>query len=155
MRTGRLSIARGNQFDAIGSVAPEPLDATPAPDLATVRVEAPASAPEVPVWHPQVFRALENRLNAIERLARLHQEGLLSAEEFATEKALLRGVEDPAPEIDLARSVRPAAGPSLLGRIIRWPVLGIGLAAGLALSAASQPELSRGLLDETLRLIGA
>ena len=141
MPTGRLNIARGHELEK-ARFAP-PLVVEP----------EPLSPQGEPSWSPQHFQPIEDRLTALERLARLHREGLLSAEEYAAEKALLRGGDEAIAA--LAPASRPAPGPTLLGRIIRWPVLAIGLAAGLALAATSQPEASRGLFDQTLQLIGA
>src|SRR5688500_11358753 len=134
MPTGRLNIARGHELQ----------QARYAPPL-VVEPEPPAPAAE-PSWSPQHFQPIEDRLTALERLARLHREGLLSPEEYAAEKALLRGGD----EAIAALAPAPARGPTLLGRIVRWPVLAIGLAAGLALAATSQPAASRGLFDQTL-----
>lgn len=136
MPTGRLNIARGHEL--------EQRFASPPPPLAEPEPLTPAAEPS---WSPAHFQPIEERLNALERLAKLHRDGLLSAEEYTAEKALLRG------ENEAVATAVP--GPSLFGRILRWPVLAIGLAAGLALAATSQPETSRGLFDQTLQLIGA
>ena len=65
MRTGRLNISRGHQ--AGGAAAPGP------------RLSIVASArPETPVQPPSVspeYQPVHDRLSALERLARLHDQG--------------------------------------------------------------------------------
>jgi hypothetical protein len=137
MGTGRLSISRGHQLQGGGHLALVPaVAAEPAP---------PPSTPDYLVVH--------DRLTALERLTRLHEQGALSAEEFAAEKRLILGLpadelllSDPAPvHFVPAAPRRPARGPSLIGRMLNWKFLLFALAAGLAFSYAAQP-------DETVRL---
>ena len=162
MRTGKLSISRGYQFGE---------DAAPVPRLVLVPKSADApppkaarapAAPGAPV--SEEYRIAHDRLTALERLARLVKQGALSADEFAAEKARILGqpsdelvLRDPAPSQPTAadRPAPPPPGPSLLGRLMSWKFLPVGLAAGLGLSFASQPEETLRFFDEALRLLGA
>ena len=141
MPTGKLAISRGHQ-----------------------RAEAaqPAAAgPGMPV-SPE-YLLVNDRLSALERLTRLFEQGALSAEEFATEKAIILRLpadelvlREPAPvSFSPASPSRRARGPSLLGRMLGWWLLPIGIVAGLALSFASQPGETVRFFDEALRLFGA
>ena len=152
MRTGRLSISRGYQRD-------ETADPGPPPRLALVPPPAAEPAPSVsPDYH-----AVHDRLNALERLARLFGEGALTAEEFAAEKALILGL--PADELVLREAAPvhfvPAVpraarqGPSLVGRMLSWRFLLFSLVMGLGLSFAAQPDETLRLFDQGLRYFGA
>ncbi len=150
MRMGKLSISRGHRFDEEG-----------APRLALVpSAEGEALAASAsPDYH-----LVHDRLTSLERLARLLEQGALSAEEFAAEKAIILGL--PADELVLRAppplpvSFVPAAprrrsrGPSLLGRLLSWKLIPVGVVAGLGLSFASQPDATFRFFDETLRLFG-
>ena len=141
MRTGRLTISRGHQTDG-----PRP----PAPRLAIV-AQAEPPAPVSPAYRP-----LHDRLTALERLARLHEQGALTDGEFAAEKALI--LERHPDELVLNEpllAADPAHGPSLLGRLFGWRLVPLGIAAGLTLSFAAQPQSTIRFFDETLRLLGA
>jgi hypothetical protein len=107
-------------------------------------------------------RPAHDRLAALERLARLHKQGMLSAEEFAAEKARIlnppvdgRVASDggPAEPTDAERPP-PHRGPSLLGRLLSWRFVPVGVIAGLGLSFASQPQETMRFFDEALRLLG-
>ena len=136
IRTGKLAISRGH-------ARPEP------PHLSLVPAEATHPVPASPDYH-----LVHDRLTALERLARLHEQGALSAEEFQAEKLLVLGL--PADEYVLREAApvhfvpaaprQPERGPSLLGRMLSWQFLLISLIAGIGFSFAAQP-------DETLRLI--
>ena len=141
MPTGKLAISRGHQL---------------ALPLRPLTPEPPASAsPE--------YQLVHDRLSALERLTRLFEQGALSAEEFAAEKAII--LKLPADELVLqapapvpfspAPALPSPPGPSLLGRLLHWKFLPVGLAAGLALSAAAQPNETIRFFDEALRLFGA
>ena len=158
MRTGRLSISRGHQRQEDSGADP-----APPPQLTLVPrsgepERAPVSAPATPDYH-----VVHDRLTALERLTRLFELGTLSADEFAAEKALILAL--PADELILrdlapvhfvpAARYRPAPGPSLLGRMLSWKFLLFSLAVGLAFSFATQPDETRRLFDQTLRLLGA
>jgi hypothetical protein len=165
MRTGRLSISRGHQMEG----APVGVSAPP-PHLTLVQL--PAEQAPAPVFAPETappvtadYQLLHDRLTALERLARLFELGTLSAEEFAAEKALVLAqpagellLREPAPVhfVPAApRKAAPARGPSLLGRMLGWKLLLVGLVAGIGLSFAAQPAETQRFFEQALRLIGA
>ena len=157
---GKLSISRGHQLG--GAVAPSPrLALVPRPVPQAPAALAPQPVASVAPIPPASFeyQVVHDRLTALERLARLHKQGALSAEEFAAEKALILGL--PADELLLSEPIPPGEvrlaprGPSLLGRLFSWKFLPVGLAAGVALSFASQPRETIRFFDEALRLFGA
>lgn len=161
MRTGRLSIGRGH-----GGGAP-PLPAGPRlrlvpkgapPEPETV---APAKA-EAPVPATLDYHLVHDRLTALERLTRLHEQGALSADEFAAEKAAILRL--PAEELVLRAEAAPpppparierSPGPSLIGRLMSWKFLPVGLAAGLGLSWYAQPRETLAFLEQAARYLGA
>jgi hypothetical protein len=160
MRTGRLSISRGHQLEGI------PETASPRLKLVQRPAEAPAAAepqpapprPEPPPVSPD-YHVVHDRLTALERLTRLREAKMLSAEEFAAEKALILAL--PADEILLWNpapvQVPPASqqrGPSLVGRMLGWKFLLFSLSVGLAFSYAAQPNMTARFLDQSLRAIG-
>jgi hypothetical protein len=142
MRTGKLAISRGHQLS-------EP------PHLKLVP-EAPA-VPSSPDYH-----LVHDRLTALERLTRLFEQGALSAEEFAAEKALI--LRQPADELVLrepapvhfvpAEPRRPQPGPSLLGRMLSLKFLAVGLIAGLGFSWGTQPDETMRFFDQLFRYFG-
>jgi hypothetical protein len=141
MRTGRLSISRGHRQAVSAEVPP--------PHLALVpRVAGPAPVLE-PVTGPDLQNVNE-RLTALERLVRLYELGALSLEEFALEKMLILGEPSRLAPVHFVpsdpRAARP--GPSLLGRMLSWPFLLLCLAAGLALTLATQPEATGRLASQ-------
>ena len=164
MRTGKLSISRGSQLPEAAAREPR-LTLVPKAEVAPA---APA-APAAPVEHPvqplpsSDYRLMHDRLTALERLARLHSQDLLSAEEFAAEKAMILSL--PADELVLRQALpEPSAppalpeaerGPSLLGRMLSWRLVPIGLVAGLGLSFGAQPQETMRFFDHALSLIGA
>ena len=146
MRTGRLSISRGHQ--AGGAAAP-------GPRLSIVASTQP-EMPSQPTFVSPEYQPVHDRLTALERLARLHDQGALTDAEFAAEKAMLLArhtdelvLNEPllAPE--------PARGPTLVGRLLGWRFIPVGIVAGLALSFASQPDETMRFFEESLRLFGA
>ncbi len=153
MRTGKLSISRGHE---IGAIAPAPRlalvpRAEPETRAAPVREPAAPASPE--------YQLVHDRLTALERLTRLLEQGALSEAEFAAEKATILSL--PADELVLHEAAHVSAepprlprGPSLLGRLLSWKVLPVGVAAGFALSFAAQPRQTIGFFDELLRLFG-
>ena len=156
MRTGKLSISRG--YRTGDRPAPVPrlvlVPREPAPPPARPKGKAPA--PSVPAPITPEFQPTHDRLAALERLARLLKQGALTPDEFGFEKArLLAGpisellLEHPAP----APEPEPR-GPSLAGRLFDWRLLPLGLALGVGLSYASQPDETMRFFDEALRLLG-
>lgn len=165
MRTGKLSISRGYQFGESAAAMPRLVlvprsDDRPPPKPARA-ASAAAPAPAPPVC--EEYRPAHDRLAALERLARLHKQNMLSAEEFAAEKArilnplgdelVLRETGLPEP-LAANRPLLPHRGPSLLGRLMSWKFVPVGLAAGIGLSFASQPQETMRFFDEALRLLG-
>lgn len=136
MPTGRLSIARGE---------PDAAPAAPRPERPVAVLVPPSTAA------PDPFR-VEHRLAALERLTRLVEQGALSADEFAAEKALVLRL--PADELVLSEPA-PRRGPSLAGRMLRWHFLPAGLAGGLALAWWVQPHETMRIADQLLRALGA
>lgn len=135
MRTGRLSISRGHELAEPS--APPHLSVVPAP---------PAESP------PPRYDEVGERLTALERLVRLAEQGALSAEEFAAEKALILGRPGgPAP---LSVSPVPGRRPSLLGRLVGWKLMPLGLAAGVAFSFAAQPVETTNFFTDLRGLAG-
>ena len=177
MRTGKLSISRGQQFGEAKSSTPrlalvprEEPSAVPAPVGVDKRQAPPARKPAAPV--PEVsplvpaspeYHFVHDRLTAIERLTRLRDQGALSAREYAAEKAIILAL--PADELVLHAAVPdqeqvaprplPVQGPSLFGRLFDWKILPFALAAGLGLSYATQPVETVRFFEEALRLFGA
>ena len=170
MRTGKLAISRGH-----GGREPS----APAPRLAIVS----RGEPTAPHLVSPEYQPLHDRLTALERLARLHQQNVLTDEEFAAEKALIldrhpdgaahwpdtsclpgttghcgavstRSMVDPVLNEPLLVAESPRS-PSLLGRLLSWKFIPVGIAAGLALSFAAQPQQTMRFFDEALRLFGA
>lgn len=139
MRSGKLNISRGSQF-AEGRGDEPKLSLVP-------QMDEPKAGGGF-----DGHQAILERLDALERLARLRSLDLLSADEFAAGKSLL-----------LAQSGEPAVGvpgeslvgPSLAGRLFSWKFLPIGLVAGLALSFGAQPQETVRFVDQVLRVFGA
>lgn len=143
MRTGKLAITRGHPNpDGLGRLRPRP---EPAPPV----------SPDYGLVH--------DRLTALERLTRLFEQGALSAEEFAAEKAVILALpadelllRDPAPvSFSPAYPRRAVKGPSLLGRILSLRFLGFSLAVGLGFSFLTQPVETARSFDQLARFLGA
>lgn len=146
MRTGRLSISRGHQRGGSASLGPR---------LSIVaRGEPEAGTKALPV-SPE-YQPVLDRLTALERLARLHDQGALTDAEFAAEKAMLlaRHTDELVLNEPLLAPA-PPRGPTLLGRLFSWRFIPVGIVAGLALSFASQPRETTRFFEESLRLFGA
>ena len=139
MRTGKLNISRGSQIAQGRTEEPK---LTLVPPTETVQ-----SAGE-----PDGHQAILDRLDALERLARLRSLDLLSADEFAAGKKLL--LANSAEEGSAVPS-DDAVGPSLVARMFSWKFLPIGLVAGLALSFGAQPQETIRFFDQALRMFGA
>lgn len=143
MRTGKLAISRGHQWA-------EP------PHLALVpAAESCAPAPLNPGYH-----AVHDRLTALERLTRLFEQGVLSAEEFAAEKALILAL--PADELVLREAApvsfspvhprKAVRGASLLGRILGWwGFILASLIIGFGFSFVAQPDATLRMFDQVGR----
>lgn len=140
MRTGKLAISRGHQWA-------EP------PHLALV------PAAESRALNPD-YHAVHDRLTSLERLTRLFEQGVLSAEEFAAEKALILAL--PADELVLrdaapvsfspAHPRKAARGPSLVGRILGWwAFILASLVIGFGFSFVAQPDATLRLFDQVGR----
>lgn len=133
MRTGKLAISRGNS-------SPEP------PHLELVPAEPPRRD------------LVEHRLTSLERLTRLYEQGVLTADEFIEEKALILGrrAEDPnrvtAAPVHFVPAV-PRRGPSLVGRMLSWRFLLFSLAVGIAFSFAIQPDTTSRFFTQTFRAL--
>lgn len=144
MRMGKPAISRGHQL-----AEPPHLSLVPA---------APKPAGPPPPASPD-YHLVHDRLTSLERLARLFGQGALSAEEFAAEKLLILGL--PADEYVLreaapvhfvpAQPRRAQRGPSLVGRMLSWRSLGMGLIAGLGFSYASQPDATLRFFEQLAR----
>jgi len=126
MPVGKLTISRGHE-------------------LLEQRVARQASPPPVrpvsftPCRDTGELHRIQVRLNALERLARLVEQGTISLDEFKLEKSLvlrLTGEEllltQPAPRAD------PQPRPSLASRLAPWPLVTIAIAVGIQFWA--QPE---------------
>ena len=163
MRTGRLNISRGRQLlSEEGEPAPRlavvAAPCAPQDDRAVVRCPAPAPA-TAPVELLPDHELIDRRLTALERLARLAEYGALSADEFADEKALILGRFSERCESGKPVSFVPAVPAprrrSLVGRLFGgWRAIPVGLAAGIGLSFATQPDATMRVADELLRLFG-
>ncbi len=142
MREGKLSISRGTEL-ATGPAEPRLTLVT------TPSSERPAEGQISP-------SRIDERLTALERLAALRSHNLLTDEEYAAEKALVRGVSPGEPLAGGRQG--PAlsiANPSLVGRIFSWKFIPIGLVAGLALSFGAQPRETIRFFDQALLFFGA
>ncbi len=145
MRTGRLSISRGHQLSAERPAAPAkraskatPVSFTPSKDQGALHL-------------------VQVRLNALERLTRLVEQGALSVEEFRIEKSLVLRLT--GEELLLTRAAprsktAEAPGPSLLGRLFGWRGLLFLGAAGLATCFAVEPAGLAQAFDGALALFG-
>ncbi|HYI48134.1 MAG TPA: hypothetical protein VEX35_06675 [Allosphingosinicella sp.] len=146
MRTGRLSISRGNRV--------EPKADPVSPHLALVQPEAEPA----PAHHDLV----DHRLTSLERLTRLYEQGVLTIDEFLDEKALILGRAPEDPDRVPAGPVHfvPAApraqrrGPSLLGRMLGWRFILFSLVAGLGFSFAIQPDTTSRFFSQLARALG-
>ena len=152
MRTGRLSISRGHELARRDAPAALPAELRP------TRAEPPCARPEAVIVAD--YSALDERLSALERLARLFEHGALSAEEFAAEKALVLAypvdellLHDKAPVGFVPAEPRaPRPGPSLVGRMLSARFLLLCVVCGLGFSFAVQPHETGRLFEQTLHL---
>jgi len=146
MRTGRLSISRGNRV--------EPKADPVSPHLVLVET----AADPAPAQHDLV----EHRLTSLERLTRLYEQGVLTIDEFLREKSLILGRLPEDSDRGSAGPVHfvPAAprasrrGPSLLGRMLDWRFLLFSLVAGIGFSFAIQPDTTTRFFSQLFRALG-
>jgi hypothetical protein len=151
MRTGKLAISRGHS-----SFEP--------PHLALVpehRASVPAQNEPAPEPAPPRTDLVEHRLTSLERLTRLYEHGVLTADEFIDEKALILGrraaepVEGAAPVHFVPAAPRaPRRGPSLVGRMLGWRFVLLSLAVGIGFSFAIQPDTTSRFFAQLWRALG-
>jgi hypothetical protein len=147
-------------------LAPVPEAPATGPEPQGKAAEAPAtvSEPPVPVPASPEYFFVHDRLTAIERLTRLRDQGALSQEEYAAEKAIVLAL--PADELVLHAPPpdeegtalpwpRPDPGPPLVGRLFDWRIVPIALGAGLAFSYVTQPRETTRFLEAAFSLFGA
>ena len=139
MRTGRLSISRGDRQGEAEQEPPAQLSLVP---------PTAGPAPVAATDRPTDLDRVNGRLSALERLVRLYEQGALSIEEFVAEKALILGEPPRAGPVHFVPATPRRRGPSLLGRMLRWPFLLLCLAAGIGLSFAAQPEATNRLFSQ-------
>jgi hypothetical protein len=154
MRTGKLNISRGHRQD----------EGAAEPRLVLVPKAEGPSAQALPAAEGRLpgldSHRLNDRLTALERLAALRVQGLLTEAEYAAEKALVRGI-DSAPDAQEARQDPSRAysarrqGPSLTGRLFSLKLVPIGMVAGLALSFGTQPRQTMRWFEQAVAFIGA
>ncbi len=127
MRTGRLSISRGHELlreravpAARGEPPVRPVSFTPSRETGELHL-------------------IQVRLNALERLTRLVEQGAISLDEFKLEKSLiLRLTGD---ELLLTDPAPPPSAPPLVARMPRWALLiALPLAAAGAFFGAAPAE---------------
>jgi hypothetical protein len=91
------------------------------------------------------YHLVHDRLTMLERLAALRAGGTLSEAEFLVEKERIMAL--PAEELVLRPAQAPPRGASLLGRILDWKILTLGLLIGLGLGLFARPDGALTLLD--------
>lgn len=137
MRTGKLTISRGHE-------------------LLRHREEQPAVQPVSfsPCRETGELHRIQVRLNALERLTRLFEQGAISLDEFKLEKSLvLRLTAEELLLTSAAPRDRPApapipANPSLLGRLLGWRSALLALVGAGAFQLWSQPEATLAWLSD-------
>ena len=143
---------------------PEPQVPVPEPQASGPEPQASVPEPKVPVPASPEYFFVHDRLTAIERLTRLRDQGALSQEEYAAEKAIVLAL--PADELVLHASPtddgaaalpwpRPDPGPPLVDRLFDWRIVPIALGIGLVFSYATQPRETARFLEAALSLFGA
>lgn len=151
MQTRQHQIRRGSERLEIQAEQPKlSLVATKIREDESSRSQYPGGAVDGSSFH--------DRLDALERLGRLRAQEILSAEEFAAEKALILGAVDTIcdrTEPVAGRSSKDKPQASLLGRMLSWKFLPIGLVGGLALSFGIQPQETVRFFEQALRALGA
>jgi hypothetical protein len=153
MPTGKLAISRGH---GVGDPAVPKRRLSSADGASVARGSVPRSGCEAAVSVAPEYKPVHDRLSALERLAKLRDLEILTEEEFLAEKAHILGHQ--AEELVLNEpllATETVRGPSLLARMLSWKFVPVGLAAGIALSYASQPSETMRFFDDALRLLGA
>jgi len=152
MRTGKLAISRGHS-----SCEPSHLALVPA-EAAEPR---PQPAPPAPLASPD-YQRVNDRLTALERLTRLYEQGVLTADEFIDEKALILGRSAGDQDRIHAGPVHfvpaapraPQRGPSLVGRMLSWRFALFSLIVGIGFSFAVQPDTTTRFFTQLFRALG-
>ncbi len=91
------------------------------------------------------YHLVHDRLTMLERLTALRGSGTLSEAEFLAEKERILAL--PAEELVLQPQMAAPRGGSLLGRILDWKILALGLLIGLGLGLFARPDGALLLLD--------
>ncbi len=91
------------------------------------------------------YHLVHDRLTMLERLTALRGSGTLSEAEFMAEKERILAL--PAEELVLRPQMAPPKSASLLGRILDWKILTLGLLIGLGLGLFTRPDGALLLLD--------
>ena len=108
---------------------------------------APADVPEPAPPQSIDYHLVHDRLSMLERLTALRTAGTLAEEEFRLEKERILAL--PGEELVLRPAdTRPAAAPSLFGRLLNWKLLALGVLLGLATGLFARPEKGIGLLGQ-------
>ena len=124
MRTGKLAISRGHEIGIrqapVGEVRPVSF---------------------VPAEDPGPLTMIHARLNALERLTRLVEQGAISLDEFKLEKSLILRLTGEELLLTQAAAPKPAEpSPPLLTRLLGWRALLVVTALGTGLYFGFQPE---------------
>ena len=125
MRTGKLSISRGHEL------LREPPAPAPAP---------PRPVSFTPSRETGELHLIQVRLNALERLTRLVEQGMISLDEFKLEKSLVLRLT--GEELLLTRAAPPPparAQAPLAARIPRWTLVLIAPLAAFGASLWAAP----------------
>lgn len=150
MPTGKLQISRGSDLPALSPKGPQS-------SLIAPEAEPATALEPTTIEDERGHQIILARLDVLERLARLRSLELLTAEEYAFEKAfvLARTAEGVAGDIDNPLAAKSTAKPPLVGRLFSWKLLPVSLIAGLALSFGIQPQETIRFFDQALSQIGA
>lgn len=143
MRTGKLTISRGHELF----------------EQRTGRKAAPAPPPAVapvsfsPAPQQGELHLINVRLNALERLTRLFEQGTLSLDEFKIEKSLILRLT--GEELLLTQAAGPPLpGPSLASRLLGWRFVMAAVTGGLGLSFWAQPDETIAFFSQAAQLVG-
>ena len=125
MRTGRLSISRGHEI-AERRAPPRPISFSPAPRQTALDL-------------------IHVRINALERLTRLVEQGTISLDEFRVEKALILQLTGGKPAPKKSRSPRKR-------RLRGWQLIPLAAFAGIGLSWWAQPDQTLAVFNQAAAL---